>query len=49
MADLNFYGNVKIGTEKRELSRDEVKDGLNAVEKIIEEVEKVLKEGNSAN
>jgi hypothetical protein len=52
MADLDldlkrakiFYGNVKIGSESRELSRDEVEDGLNAVEKIIEEVEKVLKD-----
>ena len=29
MADLDFYGNVKIGTEMRELSGDEVEDGLN--------------------
>ncbi len=33
---------MKIGTEMRELSGDEVEDGLNAVEEIIEEVEKVL-------
>ncbi len=33
---------MKVGTEMRELSRAEVEDGLNAVEKIIEEVEKVL-------
>ena len=42
--NIDFYGNVKIGYETRELSRDEVEDGLNAVEKIIEEVEKVLKD-----
>ena len=40
--NIDFYGNVKVGTEMRELSRAEVEDGLNAVEKIIEEVEKVL-------
>ncbi|MCK4734021.1 MAG: HEPN domain-containing protein [Methanophagales archaeon] len=40
--NIDFYGNVKIGDEIRELSRDEVEDGLSAVEKIIEEVEKVL-------
>lgn len=42
--NIDFYGNVKIGSEMRELSSDEVEDGLNAVEKIIEEVEKVLKD-----
>ena len=42
--DIDFFGDVKIGDEMRELSRDEVEDGLNAVEKIIEEVEKVLKD-----
>jgi len=47
--NIDFYGNVKIGSEIRELSRDEVEDGLNAVEKIIEEVEKVLKNGNNVN
>ena len=40
--NIDFYGNVKIGSEMREISRAEVEDGLNAVEKIIEEVEKVL-------
>lgn len=40
--NIDFYGNVKVGTEMRELSRAEVEAGLNAVEKIIEEVEKVL-------
>ncbi|MBC8521963.1 MAG: hypothetical protein H8D26_08275 [Methanomicrobia archaeon] len=49
MADLDFYGNVGIGSEIRELSRAEVEDGLSAVEKIIEEVDKVLKDGNNAN
>jgi HEPN domain-containing protein len=41
--NIDFYGNVKIGSERRELSRDEVETGLNAVEKIIEEVESILK------
>jgi hypothetical protein len=27
--DLDFYGNVEIGSEMRGLSRDEVEDGLN--------------------
>ena len=36
------FRNVKIGSEMREISRAEVEDGLNAVEEIIEEVEKVL-------
>ena len=40
--NIDFYGNVKIGSEMREISRAEVEDGLNAVEEIIEEVEKVL-------
>jgi len=31
----------------RELSRDEVEEGLNAVEKIIEEVEKGLKDNTN--
>jgi hypothetical protein len=34
---------VEIGSEMIELSREEVEDGLNAVEKIIEEVEAILK------
>ncbi len=42
--NIDFYGNVKIGSEMRELSRDEVEDGLNAVEKLMEEVEKLLED-----
>ena len=41
--NIDFYGNVEIGSEMRELSRNEVADGLSAVEKIIEEVGEVLK------
>jgi HEPN domain-containing protein len=42
--NIDFYGNVRLGSQnQRELSRDEVEDGLSAVEKIIEEVEAVLK------
>jgi HEPN domain-containing protein len=47
--NIDFYGNVKIGSKMSELSNDEVKDGLNAVEEIIEEVEKALEDGNNAN
>ncbi len=39
-----FYGNVKIGTPKREITEKETKKGLNAVENIIEDIEKILKE-----
>ena len=46
--NIDFYGNVEIGSEMKELSIDEVEDGLSAVEKIIEEVEKVLKTRKNA-
>jgi HEPN domain-containing protein len=42
--NIDFYGNVKIGYELRELSRDELATGLRAVEQIIAEVEKGLKD-----
>lgn len=42
--NIDFYGNVKIGTPKRELSKNEVRDCLNAVENIIKEIEKILEE-----
>lgn len=45
--NIDFYGNVKIGYEMRELSVEEVEDGLNAVEEIIEAVEKILKDGTT--
>ena len=42
--NIDFYGNVKIGAPKREITEKEVQNGLNAVEKIIEEIEKILAE-----
>ena len=37
--NIDFYGNVKIGSELRELSSEELEAGLRAVEQIIGEVE----------
>ena len=45
--NIDFYGNVRIGSKKRELTQDEVKDGLNVVERIIEEIEKILKDSET--
>ena len=41
--NVDFYGNEKIGYPKREITEKEVGEGLNAVEKIIEEIEKIVK------
>ncbi len=45
--NIDFYGNVKIGPKKRELTPNEVEDGLNVVERIIEEVEKILEDSET--
>ena len=42
--NIDFYGNIKIGTPKREISEEEVESCLNAVENIIEEIKKILEE-----
>lgn len=42
--NIDFYGNEKIGEEKKELEIEEIKESVNKAEKIIERVEKVLKE-----
>lgn len=40
--NVDFYGNVKIGKEKREIYHDEVEDGLKSVKRIIDEIEKII-------
>lgn len=42
--NIDFYGNIRIGSPKREISQEDVEEGLNAVENIIEEIEKILNE-----
>ncbi len=42
--NVDFYGNVKIGNEKREISREEVMECLALVEDMISEIEKLLEE-----
>lgn len=42
--NIDFYGNVKIGYEPRELSSEELEAGLRAVEQIIGEVEQALED-----
>lgn len=40
--NIDFYGNVKIGSPKREISPREVKEGLDVVEKIIIQIEDMI-------
>lgn len=42
--NIDFYGNVKIGSPKREISSREVQEGLDLVERIIKEIEEMLKD-----
>ncbi|MEN4005935.1 MAG: HEPN domain-containing protein [Methanobacteriaceae archaeon] len=42
--NIDFYGNVKIGAKKREVSEEEVKECLNVIKTIIKEIEKILEE-----
>ncbi|MEL7672035.1 HEPN domain-containing protein [Methanobacterium sp.] len=42
--NVDFYGNVKIGTPKREISQEEIEECLDVVEKVIKDIEKILKE-----
>ena len=41
--NIDFYGNIKIGSRKREISSEEVKDALESVKKIIIEIDKINK------
>lgn len=40
--NIDFYGNVKLGSPKREISPEEVEEGLKIVEEIIREIERIL-------
>lgn len=42
--NIDFYGNVKLGSQKREISREEVRDGLKSVKEIIKEIERIINE-----
>lgn len=42
--NIDFYGNVKIGAKKREITLEEVKESLNAIKTIIREIEEILEE-----
>ncbi len=42
--NIYFYGNVKLGSPKREISRKEVQHGINVVEKVITEIERILED-----
>lgn len=42
--NIDFYGNVKLGSSKREISPQEVEDGLKCVKEIIVEIEKIINE-----
>lgn len=41
--NIDFYGNIKLGSPKREISPEEVREGLNIVGNIIDEIEKILR------
>lgn len=41
--NIDFYGNIRLGQEKREISADEVMESLNTVDEIIQEIEDILK------
>ncbi len=40
--NIDFYGNVKIGAHKREISHQEVEDGLKSVKEIINDIEIII-------
>jgi HEPN domain-containing protein len=42
--NIDFYGNVKIGAHKREISPQEVEQGLKSVKEIIKEIENIINE-----
>jgi len=44
ISNIDFYVNVKVGSTKRNISKKEVAEGLEVVEKVIEEIERILKE-----
>lgn len=42
--NIDFYGNVKLGSHKRQISQEEVINGLESVKEIIKEIEKIINE-----
>ncbi|MBI5459226.1 HEPN domain-containing protein [Methanobacterium sp.] len=42
--NIDFYGNVKLGSSKREISPQEVENGLKCVKEIIVEIETIINE-----
>ncbi len=40
--NVDFYGNTRIGDEKRTISRDEAEDCLITVEEIMEKIEELI-------
>ena len=42
--NIDFYGNIRLSEDKREITRQEVKESIVLIEKMIGEVEKLLSE-----
>lgn len=42
--NIDFYGNVKLGSQKRQISKEEVQNGLKSVKEILNEIEKMINE-----
>ncbi len=42
--NIDFYGNVSLGKDKREISLEEAKDGLNMVSEILDQIEELIEE-----
>lgn len=42
--NIDFYGNVRLGGDKREISEEEAKDSLDIVGNIIDEIESFVEE-----
>jgi len=42
--NIDFYGNEKIGEEKKELSNEEIKNSVKKAEEIIGKIENILNE-----
>lgn len=40
--NVDFYGNIKLGSQKRDISPEEVLDSLNTVKDILDEIESLL-------
>ena len=44
--NIDFYGNISVGKQKREITRKEAEENLETVKSIIEEVERFTREEN---